>query len=371
MKSFLAWFALVAVAMVAILAAGDPQHAIAATGQFLDSGPMIAGATIGATLPTLVDFAKVLDPSGKVASIAEILSQRNDIVNDMRWVEGNLPDGHLYTMRTGLPDVHFRLLNQGVPPSKSQTAQAKDTTAILEARGQIDVDLAMLNGNSAAWRQKENIAHIEAMGQALATTIFYGNNGTDPEKFSGLATRYSSLSAGNGGNIIDAGGTGSDNSSIWVIRHGAGFHGIVPKGSKAGLQHEDLGIQDAFDSSNNRYRAYIDWYQWKAGIALPDWRDVVRIANIDISTLVAQSGQPNLTRALQKAIHRVAAGNATGATIYMNRTVMQYFEIEQYEAVKNGGGLTYENVDGRPVTLWRGLPVRVVDALLETEARVT
>jgi hypothetical protein len=150
----------------------------------------------------------------------------------------------------------------------------------------------MLNGNSAAWRLSEIKPFYEAFAEKVATTIFYGNAGTDPEQFTGLSTRYSSLSAGNGGNIVDAGGTGSDNSSIWMIGHGEGFHGIYPKGSKAGLQHEDLGAAGRVRRStrNNRFRAYIDWFQWKLGIALPDWRNVVRIANIDISNLVAQSG---------------------------------------------------------------------------------
>ena len=80
-------------------------------------------ATIGANALTLADWAKRLDPQGKVPSIVELLAQTNEILQDMLWVEGNLPTGHRTTVRTGLPTVAWRLLNNGVQPSKSTTAQ--------------------------------------------------------------------------------------------------------------------------------------------------------------------------------------------------------------------------------------------------------
>ena len=326
-------------------------------------------ATIGATLPTLVDITKRLDPNGSIAVIGELLSQNNAVVEDLGWKEGNKIDGHQITQRTQLPTSYYRLINQGVAPSKSTTAQITEMTAILEARGQIDVDLALLNGNSAAWRLSENTPFLESMTQKFVEKFFYGNAGLDPEQFSGLAMRYSSLSAGNAQNIVDAGGTGSDNSSIWFIpTNSDSFFGIYPKGSQAGLIHEDLGIDDAFDSSNNRFRAYLDRYQWKHAIALVDWRHVGRIANIDISNLVAQSGQAIMTTQMIKMAARLRS--LDGVKIYMNRTLLQYLEIEQRAAVSVGGQLSYAVIDGKPVTSFRGMPIRIVDQLLETEARV-
>lgn len=372
MKNALRWAGMFALTILALLLVGHPdvaQAAVATKLQLHGLSFALAGSTIGATVPTLVDWAKRLDPSGRIAAIAEMLNQKNEIIQDIPFREGNLPTGHQYTQRTGLPTVYFRLLNQGVPPSKSLTAQVMEQAAIMEARAQVDRDLALLNGNTAEWRASESAPFLEAMAQKFATTLFYGNAGTDPEQFTGLATRFSSLSAGNAGNIIDAGGTGSDNMSIWVVGWGDSIHGIFPKGSQAGLQHEDLGLQDAFDSNGNRFRAYLDWFQWKAGLAMPDWRNIVRVANIDVSNQVARVANADLGAALTKAFTRMQ--DLKGARIYMNRTAKQYLEIEQREQVKSGGGLTYENVDGRPVTMWRGIPIRTVDALLETEARVT
>ena len=97
---------------------------------------------------TLLDVSKTLDPNGSTAAVAELLSQENEMLMDMPWFEGNLPTGHRITTRTGLPDVIFRKLNGGVPPSKATTAQLDEACGILEARSEIDKDLAMLNGNT-------------------------------------------------------------------------------------------------------------------------------------------------------------------------------------------------------------------------------
>jgi hypothetical protein len=131
--------------------------------------------------------------------------------------------------------VAWKLLNQGVQPSKSTTAQIDEAVGIMEAWSEVDRDLAELNGNTSEFRLSEAQAFIEAMNQEMASTLMYGNSSISPEEFTGLAPRYSSLSAANGDNIINAAGSQSDNSSIWLICWGAQtVHGIFPKGSKAG-----------------------------------------------------------------------------------------------------------------------------------------
>lgn len=139
---------------------------------------------------SLADWAKRLDPDGKsVAPVVEMLSQTNEILEDAVFVEGNLPTGHRLTIRTGLPAVYYRLINQGTPSSKSTTAQVDEACGILEARSHIDVLLANLNGNTAAFRLSEDQAFIEAMNQTMAGAMFYGNPAVDPRQFLGFAPR--------------------------------------------------------------------------------------------------------------------------------------------------------------------------------------
>jgi hypothetical protein len=331
-------------------------------------------ATLATNLLSLADWAKRLDPDGNVPTIVELLTQTNEILDDMLWSEGNLPTGHRTTVRTGLPTVAWRLINQGVQPSKSTTAQIDEACGMLEAWSEVDVELARLNGNVAQFRFSEAQAFIEAMNQQMAQTLFYGNSSTAPETFTGLGARFSLSTAPNGRNIIKGGGSGSTNTSIWLVTWGANtLHGIFPKGSKAGLAHEDHGeetVETVAGIAGARMRAYRDQWTWKCGIALRDWRYVVRIPNIDVPTLVANTAPANIIQLLTKAVWRLPSAGMGKTAFYVNRTVGEYLDIQRQSAVQKGGQLNYDVVDGKRIMTFRGIPIRVVDSLLETEATV-
>lgn len=331
-------------------------------------------AELGANVLTLKDWAKRLDPDGKVPSIVELLSQTNEVLDDMLWMEGNLPTGHRTTVRTGLPSVAWRLLNQGTQPSKSTSMQIDEQCGMLEAWSEVDKDLAMLNGNTSAFRLSEAQAFIESMNQEFVSTLFYGNSGVSPEEFTGLSTRYSDISATIGQNMLDAGGSGADNSSIWLVSWGAQtIHGIFPKGSKAGLIHEDLGevtVETTAGIAGNRMRAYQDHWQWKCGIAVKDWRYAVRIGSIDISNLVSKSSAADLVELMIKAIHRLPTMKLGKPAFYMNRSCFEMLDIQRRDDVISGGGLIYKDVDGIIVPTFRGIPVKICDALVENETAI-
>lgn len=332
-------------------------------------------ATLGATALTMADWGKRLDPNGKVDAIVEMLGQTNELLDDMLFIEGNLPTGHRTTVRTGLPQVYWRLVNQGTPSSKSSTAQVDESCGMLDAWSSVDKDLAQLNGNTASFRLSEAQAFIEAMNQEMSGTSMYGNASSSPEEFTGLAVRYSDLSAANARNIVVGGGSGSDNSSVWLVVWGANtIHGIFPKGTKAGISHEDLGLvttEVAGGVTGNKMRVYQDHWEWKCGLAVKDWRYAVRIPNIDISNLVADSSAADLTELMLKAIHRIPNLNAGRACFYMNRTCAEYLDIQRLTSVKAGGGLSYKDVDGKNVMTFRNIPIKTLDSLTETEATIS
>ena len=331
-------------------------------------------AALDANCLTLADWAKRLDPEGKIPTIVELLSQTNEVLDDMLFMEGNLPTGHRNTIRTGLPTVAWRLLNQGVQPSKSTTAQVDEQCGILEAWSEVDVELAKLNGNTAEFRMSEAFAFIEAMNQEMASTLFYGNSSADPEEFTGLSIRYSSTTAANGRNIVLGGGAGSDNSSIWLVCWGPNtLHGIFPKGSMAGLQHnnhDEVTVETTAGIGGSRMRAYQDQWVWKTGVNVKDWRYAVRIPNIDISNLVAKSSAADLIELMIKATHRIQNLRMGKCAFYGNRSISQMLDIQRRDDMISGGGLTWETVDGKVQYSFRGIPFRTVDALTETEAAV-
>lgn len=330
-------------------------------------------------VPTLLDAANNIDPDGKEARIVELLSEENEILMDMPFIEGNLPTGHQYTVRTGLPTPVHRRLNAGVAVSDSEEAQVTTGAAMLESYSSVDKDVAELNGNTAAFRLNRNRAHMMAMSQTMAETLFYGSS-ANPEEIVGFAEQYSDLSAENGQNIIDAGGVSTDNTSIWLIGWSPlTVTGYYPKGSRAGLVHEDLGLEtvqvDASGAGNGitsgLMRAYRDHYQWKYGLAVQDWRYAVRIANIDVSSIVADptgSGVALLEKMLS-AIHTIQSLTGVKPVFYCNRTIHQMIDIQAMN--KANLHLKAGEEEGRLKITLRGVPIRRVDALIENEARVT
>jgi hypothetical protein len=330
-------------------------------------------ATITATNPTLLDLSKRLDPDGRIASIVELLNQSNDVLTDMSFMEGNLPTGHKTTIRTGLPTPTWRKLYGGVQPGKSTTVQVTDSCGMLEAYAEVDKALADLNGNTAAFRLSEDAAHIESMSQEMASTLFYGNEGTEPEAFTGLAPRYNSLSAQNADNIIDAfSGSGGDLTSIWLCVWGPQTgHGIYPKGSQGGLQMSDKGqvTVENVDGSNGRMEAYRTHYRWDCGLSIRDWRYFVRIANIDISELDTIANCKNLINWMVQATELVPSFGKGRAVFYMNRTLREKLRLGILERISSN--LSWETVEGKRVMTFDDIPVRRTDALVNTETRVT
>lgn len=330
-------------------------------------------AALGVNNLTLADIAKRRDPNDKIARIIELLTQRNDALEDIRWKETNEDATELTSVRTQLPTIYWRLLNAGSLPSKSTTAQIRDACGLMDAWAVIDQKIAELGGDPSGVRMSESRAFIEGMRQEFMSTLFYGA-ATAPEEFIGLSARYSALTgAGNSDNIISAAGAGADNTSIWLIAWDTEtICGIFPRGSQAGLKHEDLGlvtIENAGGVTGAYQRAYQDHFTWDAGVTVKDYRYAVRICNIDVSDLAG--GSPADLIDAMEAAEEIIPDELGARAFYMNRRVRRYLRKQYRTDVTSGGGLTYENVGGKRVTMFGTTPVRVTDALVNTEAVVS
>jgi hypothetical protein len=323
---------------------------------------------------TLADWANRLDPNGNTPVVAELLSQSNEILEDALFVEGNLPTGHRSHIRVGLPTVYLRSVNAGVPTSESITIPVDDSTSMLEAYGKVDADLAMLNDNLAAFRLSEDAPFLEAMNQTQASLMLYGNPATDPKQYLGLMPRFGSLGAGNGQNIIDAGGTSANNTSILLVVWGDNtVFNVFPKGSQAGLISEDLGKMTVYDGNGNPYQAYQNHYQWKTGLVVKDWRYVVRICNINTANLVAETAAADIIKLMTRAMDRIPNFAMGKAAFYMNRTVHSMLRVQSLNKSQNVLSIEKGLDQFGQARAWRefeGVPLRRVDQILNTEARV-
>jgi hypothetical protein len=328
---------------------------------------------------TLLDLAKRTDPNGGIAKVVEILDQTNELIQFLPFIEGNLPTGHLTTIRTGLPPVTWTTLYSGVTPGKSTTVQVTETVGRMEAFSEVDDRLLQLAKDKAAARFTEEKAQIESFAQEMVRAIFYENVTTNPERFTGLAPRYNTLStatAANAENVITGGGGGSDNASIWLLVLGEDtIHGLIPQGASAGLTIEDLGkqvIEDASNGSNTgRMMAWRTHYEQKLGICVRDWRYGVRIPNIDKSALLADaSSGANLPRLIHEAMNLIPSMSRGRAVLCMSRYVRTRLGQQLSEGTKNSS-LMREEVGGKMVDTFQGVPVLRVDALAADEAAVS
>jgi len=318
----------------------------------------------------LIDVAKMLDPSGNIGPVAEILSETNPIIEDIPWKEGNLPTGHRIIQRASIPTPTWRKLNEGVTDTKATTKQIDETCGMLEAYCSVDKKIADLNGNTAAFRAGQDKAHIEGMSQEFSDTLFYGNALTAPEEFNGLSVRTNAL----GTYVLDGGGTddGTDCTSIFLVGWGP-IYGIFPRASKAGLVMEDKGQVTLGDATNGWYEGYRTHYVWESGLAVEDARYLVRLANIDGSALATYGASSdssiNLIQYMIQMQNLLPNQNACRPVFYVSRTVKTWLDIMIQD--KHNVYLTLNDYAGRPTTFFRGIPVKQCDSIVSTESQVS
>lgn len=325
---------------------------------------------------TLLDIQKRINSDGTLAQIVELLQRKKPIFEDVPFVEANDVTSHLVTTRTSLPTGQHRRFNQGVRPSKSTTEQGREPIAMIRDFSEPDASLVDLSGNAEQKRAQEDAAFMEGIMQTVATTMFYGNHTLENEKIDGLATRYGLISAGGeeANNIIDAGGSGSDNASMFLVGWGmGGCYGIYPKGHPSGLQHKDWGRVIA-ERDDGRLEVYRSQFDMSYGLVVEDWRNVGRIANIDVSDLAAAgtsgySGADLINDMIDLVnLPHGGVGNGLKYCIYAPKVVKT--ALDKLARSDTNMNLTIDRVEGKPVTTFYGVPVKEENSLLSTEARV-
>ena len=312
---------------------------------------------------TLIEVAKRKDPNGDMAAIVEALNQENDILQDAVWREANDTFSNKTVRRAKLPSGSWRKISEGVAYESSETIEVVDNIGMLETWAQNDVELINAFPNPTQARNDEALAFVEGLGQTMAETMFYGNSNTTPEKFTGFAPRLATISATT--NVLNEGGSGSDLCSIFVVDWGpTTCYMLYPKNSKAGLEHKDMGTDIVRDSSGNMYEAYVDKFVWKAGLAVKNSKSIGRITNIESAGSSNIFDEDNLITLL----NRMTKG--PGRRIYANQTVLTQMEIR----AKDKTNINYSFAEGLapgPVLTFKGVPVRLCEQLIITEATLT
>lgn len=330
-------------------------------------------ATLGSTYVDLIDIYKSQDGKGDMVEVIEMLTQMNPILEDAIAQECNQGTTHLHTVRGGLPALTWGKLYKGIPQSKSTKSQVTDTTGFVEGLSTIDKRVLEISKNKAGVRLSEATSFLEAMSQEVAEKMFYGNSADAPEEFMGLAPRFNLTTAANGGQIIDAGGIGADNTSIWFVTWGdSQCHLLYPEGTMAGVKREDKGEQRVTDGDGNPYYVMEELFTHHIGLAVKDWRYVARIANIDVSLM--QAGSVALYDFMRKAYYKLHNRKVAGGrlAIYCNRDVLEALDALATNAGASDSFIRLKpmEIEGKEVMTYRGIPIRETDAILNTEDRV-
>lgn len=341
--------------------------------------------------PTIIDVASRMGSDGKPLFVAEMLSQNNEMLDDIPWIPGSEMAAHEFAFRESIPAGSWVGYNMGTGYSKSTTGKARIGLATLQAWSQVDDNLARDSGDIAAFRESEDIAIMEGLSQTWTETLVYGNTVANPAQFMGLAPFYNTratASAANAANVIDGGGRGTSNTSMWLVgwREGTMF-GVFPRGWKEGLQMEDRGdVVPGFDSMGNPFPAWTSFFRWRGGLCPQDWRNVVRMANLDTTAAgLAGPNAPDLFAILiesmrmlpalgkrQSGIDRTDAPRDASMSvrpvIYTNRTGGHYLDLQSVR--DRNVLLSSTDYAGQPCIVFRGIPIKNVDQILNTEAAV-
>ncbi len=326
---------------------------------------------------TLNDFRARMGSLDKHRDIINVLAQSNPILEDMKFMEGNLPTGIQTTRWTSLPEPSIRRINRGVEPSKGTTEQIVDTCMMLEDRSLVDVKIASMQNDAREFRKAEDEAHVEGFGQKVAKVLFYGDSMTNPDEFNGLSVRYSNFSDEKGKigfQTVSGGTAGVDcNTSAYLVGWGDRHTvGIYPKGSDAGIKAEDLGATDVYDSEGRPFRAFQTLFSWNVGLCVRDFRSNAVVRNIDVNSLpTTAAGRLALVEKFIVARNRIRNLHAAGVNYVWYVSDSMYNFLETYFIDKNNVHVTRQDLSGKPPMLYlSGIPVKKVDAISETEKAI-
>lgn len=338
-------------------------------------------AAKGLTLLTLADVAKSKDK--EIGKVAEVLVQNNAMLNDIPYMEMNEGTHHIESIRSALPEIYYRKANQAIAPSKSTIEERTFNGTSFESKSVMDTKVASRGGldriSFNRWNQAEG--HLQSHAIEHASLTVYGSPVSGNMKTAGLFDIYSTLNPAEptSKQIVDAGGTGTDNCSILRVQWGQNsVFGIYPKGTKSGLTRTDRSAGNkevqiqGLDAAGNpgTFYGFEENFETNHGLVVKDYRQAVRIANIDVSNLVSGTGAADLIDLMISGHYKVdSLTNGQGAW-YVNRTIYAHLHKQSLTKVGAGAGLTYENYQGAPVLMFLGAPVRLMDAMLNTEARV-
>jgi len=338
-------------------------------------------ATLGTDILTMAEFSKRTDPDGTPAQMANVLTQECPFLKDAPILPSNMIASHRSTVVTGLPVANRRRLNAGTPASRGTTAQVTDSITMYDSWSVIDAKELEIVGDAETHRSNEIDLHMESIAQLVDDDIVYGSETDSDLEFNGFMSRPS-LNALSSKQVINAGGSGSDNASVLLVGWSPQkVYLVYPKNSPyVGIKHKDWDAEPVMEGTTDiaasTMEAYRDHLCVELGLVVKDERFVSRVANIDMSDLTTFGGQQALTDldqeivpAMIRATHRIHSLTNCRPVFYMPRSVYEFLDIH-YVARTGVNVFKYSDVAGEKIATFRNIPVRISDRMIYAEPAV-
>lgn len=268
------------------------------------------------------------------------------MVGDSRTIKGI---SYKTLVRTGLPTVNFRDVNEGVAATKSVYENRTVECFTLNPKWRADKAAADRDEDGPeAYLAMEGIGHVEAAMQRLASQFYYGTT-SDAKGFPGLIEVYDSTNM-----EVDAeGSSAGTGSSVWAVKWGVQAVRWV-WGEKGSLDVSEIDERDAFDADNNAFTAYCQEMLAYPGLQVGTPRAVARIKD-----LTAESNKTLTDDHISDLLAKFEVGMYPDVLFMSRRSVSQLQKSR-----------TATNATGAPApfpTESFGVPILVTDAITNTE----
>jgi len=335
---------------------------------------------------TLIESV-IAEHNEKLLPVVNVLSQVIELFRDAQWIMCNNRTSHKVARVATEPSGTYVDYNEGIDPVTGTKDVVEEPTCMLEALSQIDARLLKHSVDGNAERMAEDQIILNRLGKDVAYGFFYEtrNSGNNKGKvIDGLGNRVGYKTLADAYVYDNAKGetpsATANKMSLWLIGWGdKKVQMLYPRNDAPGGQSPDgvegLGIKMTpypedwvYDANNKPYRGYRTLLQMHYGIVIFDPRYIRRQVNISATGNVATGDYTWDEEVLMDAIGDLP--DLEGAAIYVPRKL----RTQIWKRAKNLTSpveIVDDQVFGKRIATFMGIPVRLVDQLLATESKVT
>ena len=265
------------------------------------------------------------------------------------------------SVRTDLPEVRFRKLNQGTPRSKSKYEDRVFSTAVLDH--QVAVDRQVVRSSLNPVRPLENHASgaVEAAFRHVGKQFYYGV-GNDELGFPGIIAQM----LDDEDHVINAEGS-SNTTSVFFLHIGREtVQFLFGNGTSINFD-EEWKEETVYDGQGNPYQALTNWMTGSVGVRVANKHTVLRIKGIGKSSNTLNDDL--LYDGLEKF---ETTSGYTPTHLYMtSRSREQLRKSRTITSTPSGGTKSTVLFNGLPApipTTWEDIPIIITQSISNNEA---